>query len=282
MKRAALAPALALVALFAVPGSPAATGRPLQDAGDVTGLTITDAATPDYPSDPFAITVCLDGSPFIMEAGDQVSDTGNPGARVIDVFSNNDGQCSGTPDQTLTVTLAEGDMAGVVVGWDTLFSYEFDASCMEAGTGRIQLANGADWATPADYYAISEENGDAVLLAADVLPGTSVLVPNVPAGPYVIRAYTPGTPDPETTAPIAQFGAFTLQDGYQSQVFLTGSNTGDNLFGSFQIEQGPLVCSEPPEEEPTSTTATTSTTAPVAPGTATPATPVSGTAAYTG
>lgn len=282
MKRAALVAALALLAALAAPGGPAASGRPQQDAGAITTLTITSAATPDYPSDDFPLTVCLDGQATVLELGDQASYEDAAGAHQAQVFYNDDGQCTGTPAASLDFTVAEGDLAGLVVGWNTLFTYVLDTSCMEAGTGRIQLANGADFTQRADYYAISEESDAVVLLAADALPGSSVLVPDVPAGPYVIRAYTPGTPNPATTAPIAQFGAFSLQAGYQTQVFLTGQYDGESTFGNFTFSQGPLVCSE---EEPPPTTAppTTSTTAAAAsPGTATPATPVSGSAAYTG
>lgn len=76
-----------------------------------------------------------------------------------------------------------------------------------------------------------------------------------------------------------------MDEGYQVQVFLAGSTTGDNELGLFVEEQGPLICSDAPEEEPPSTTSTTaaSTTTTTAPaGTAAPATPVSAAATYTG
>jgi hypothetical protein len=281
MKRTAVIAASALVAMATIAvGSSATEARVGQSA--TADLQIFNASSITYPDQQSTVSVCLGGgSPNNLGLGEVYDFEGSPGDLEITIYDGDTDSCSEPPDRSITVPLVAGEFKALVIGYDTLFEMPYDESCMAAGTGRVQVANGSAMDEPLDLYAVSQTDDDHVLLQASMVPGQSVIVPNVPADTYAIEAYTPGA-DPDDSPPVAIFGGFELQEGFQVQAFLVGEYAGDNLTGSFTYEEGPDVCAD---EEPTTTTTTavTSTTAPaVAPGTATPATPVSGTAAYTG
>lgn len=281
MKRFAVLAASALVAVLAVVGGPAPTQARVDQSGNAN-LTIVNASSTTYPSPESVVLVCwnggdgqlvgVGGTPYEIEAA--------PGDWEITVFESDAATCTDTPDRSITLSMAAGDIKDLVVGYDTLFEVPFDGSCMEAGTGRLQVANGSATDEPLDLYAESD-SGEFTLVQAAMTPGQSATVASIPVGTYELRAYTPGV-DPEVSAPVTLFGGVEVQEGFQVQAFLVGQFEGDDLTGSFTLEQGPEVCAE--ELPPTTTTTastTTTTTAVVSPGAA-PAVPVSGTAAYTG
>jgi hypothetical protein len=280
MKRFAVIAASALVAVVTVVGSPATDARVGQSAN--ANLQIFNASSITYPSQQSEVFLCLNGASAGGLGLGQVAEVEDPaGDWEIAVYESDTATCADVPDRSITVSLAAGDLKGLVIGYDTLFEIPYDESCMAAGTGRIQVANGSAMDEPLDVYAVSQTDGTDILLQASMSPGESATVPNVPADSYEIEAYTPGA-NPDDSPPAALFGGAQVQEGFQVQFFLVGEYEGENLTGSFNYQQGPAVCAEelPPT---TSTTVVTSTTAPsVSPGTATPATPVSGNAAYTG
>lgn len=275
MKRLIL---LATLAVLAATGGPASSGG-AQDAGNGF-ITVTDASTYDYPGAPDTIVVCVDGQGAgTMDVGDQLEIEQGPGDVVIDIFGNDSASCADTPDRTVTVPLAAGDRLGLVIGWDSLFTFTYDDDCVDPGQTRIRLANGTGHGAPVDVYVTPAEGGDASPLALGVAGGTGRAVSDVAPGTYDVSIVAAGA-DPYGPT-LGFIPEVSLAEGTSTQIFLAGG--ADGALGGFTFQQGPEICEPEEVPEPTSsTTSTTSTTAPVAPGTATPATPVSGTASYTG
>lgn len=284
MKRFAVIAASALVAVLVVVGGPVASGaRPAQSGN--ANLRIYNTWSPTYPAQgDGVVVVCVNGAdPGLLAVGTEPYEIeGAPGEWEITAYVDDSATCSDTPDVSLTISMAAGDLKNVVVGFDTIFEIPYDESCIEAGTGRLEVANGSAMEEPLDIYAISTTNQDTILVQASMTPGESATVPNIPADTYNIWAYSPGA-IPDESAPVTEFGGAQVQDGFQVQMFLVGEWEGDNATGSYFVQQGPDPCAEelPPTTSTTSST-TTTTTAAVSPGTAAPAVPVSGTAAYTG
>lgn len=279
MKRVAVVAALAVLATF---GGHASIGE-AQEGPSQAQITVIDAATPDYFGDQNPQTVCIEGlgGTIVSVGGTPFEFEQDPGELTVSVFSNDDGQCSGTPDQTYTTTVAAGDYVRVVIGSEGPFSYDFDLGCMQPGTGRLTFANGADIDQPVDVYALSQTNDDVILLASAMEPSTSVTVPEVPADDYSIQLFAVGA-KPYEGPPLAIVMGLTVQAGYATENYMAGSIA--QSIGGFTVTNGPLVCAteEPPATVDTTAVATTDTTAVEPTGAARPATPVSGTSTYTG
>lgn len=277
MKRYLIASALALVAFAAAPFG--LDGALAQDAGEGQ-LTITHAATADYPTQTNAIGLCVDGSgPEILEVGDQFAVSQSTAAPVtIDLYDNDADSCLLPPDRSIEVTLIDGTPQGLLIALDALTVFAYDEACVPEGEARVLVAQGATSAV--DAYAFSPATGDTVQIATAVGGGEVGAPAVIEADTYDIEVYPQGagTDGP----PLAVLEGVELADASSTQVFLAGE--GEAQAGGFTFQQPMVPCAaeEPPPEETTSTS-TTSTTAPaVVPGAAAPATPVRGTSTYTG
>ncbi len=283
MKRLALIAASALAVATGLVVAPAGTsGAQQADAN----INVFNAAASSYPNVDSQRYVCTSGGSTFSGAiglGESLEVEMAPGDLVIDVYDGEGVEsCAGTPDRSITVTVGAGEITGVVIGFDTLFTFPIDYSCMAGQTGRIQFADGSGPHEAWDLYAVSQTDFDHVLLAASMEPGQSVLVPDVPADDYVFEAYTPGI-DPDVNPPLALLGGATVKPNFQVQAFLAGTDDGNSTRGTFHLDEGPIPCDEElPPTTATTSSSTTTTTVAVSPGTATPAVPVSGTATFTG
>lgn len=283
MKRTAVVAASALVAVASIAFGSSATDARVGQAAQAN-LQIFNASSITYPDPQEVAVVCVNGADQDSLGLGEVYDVEAPaGDFEVTVYDDDAATCADVPDRSLTVSLAAGDLKGVVIGYDTLFEIPIDTSCVFSQFGRVQVANGSAMSEPLDVWITSPTDGTSFFVQAAMVPGESATLPNVLADTYDISGYSPGA-NPEVDPPVATFGSFDLQSGYQVQAFLVGEDEGSNLAGSFDYQQGPDPCDDeelPPTSTPT--TAVTSTTAPaVSPGTATPAVPVSGAAAYTG
>lgn len=274
---------LALLAGVAVPR----VAQAQIDPGANGTLIITDADTPDFPSDSNPIAICIDGQgPTPTEIGsDQFFvEEPAPGPIVVDVYDNDAATCADPPDRTISVPLTAGATQGLVIGSEGLATFTYDTDCVDAGTGRLYLVNSSARGPSAamDVYGFDEGSGQYVPFALGFQPNAVAYLPAVPAGQYLIQAYEPGV-DPNTSPPIGPLGVFDLDEGTSTQIFIAGGASEGEL-GPVWFQQGPEVCGE--SEEPSSTTSTTpstttSTTVPAATEAAA-ATPVAGSPTFTG
>lgn len=283
-RRSRLAAAAASLALLGAVGAPRIAEAQIDPGAEGT-LIITDADTPDFPTDTNALVICVDGQgPIPMEiGGDQYfAEETAPGPVVVDVYDNDASNCSDTPDRSISVPLIAGGIQGLVIGSEGLATFTYDTDCVDAGTGRVYLVNSSDRGPTAalDVYGFDEGSAQRVPLALDFAPNAVVYLPALPAGQYLIEAYEPGA-DPDTTPPVAVLGAFDIDEGTSTQIFFAGGSPNGEL-GPVWFQQGPEVCGE--EALPPTTDTTVPTTATTTPPTteATAATPVAGSPTFTG
>ena len=277
MKRFAVV--MAAVAVLGTLAGPASVRA--QDTGG--SITVIDAFTSDYPTEPNPIALCVDGvGPQSMEVGDQFFVEEEPGEVVFTIYDNDAATCSDKPDETYTVTLRAGDRLGLVLGWSSIYTFAYDESCVGEGEARVQVASGLE--IEVDVYLRSQATGATSPLALGLLPGSATTA-EVPGGMYDALVVEPGG-DPD-----GPFNAFVpnleLGEGTMTQLFLAGlAGDNDGEAGGFSFQQPGETCdaAEPPPEEATtsSTTSSTTTTVAEAPATAAAAAPVAGTPAYTG
>ena len=284
-RRVRLVVGLASLAALATVGAPRVADAQIDPGANGT-LIITDADTPDFPSDPNPIAICVDGQgPTPTEiGGDQYFvEEAAPGPVVVDVYDNDAATCADPPDRTISIPLTAGATQGLVIGSEGLATFTYDTDCVDAATSRLYLVNSSDRGPDAamDVYGFDEGSGQYVPFALAFQPNAVASLPAVPAGQYLIQAYEPGV-DPNTSPPIGPLGVFDLDEGYSTQIFIAGGASEGEL-GPVWFQQGPEVCGE--SEEPSSTTSTTpsSTTTTTATGTeAAAATPVAGSPTFTG
>jgi hypothetical protein len=285
-QRSRLAVGVAFLALLATVGAPRIADAQI-DPGANGNLIITNADTPDFPSDPNPIAICINGQgPTAIEIGsDQIMiEEPAPGPIVVDVYDNDAASCSDAPDHSISVPLTAGGLQGLVIGSEGLATFTYDTDCVDAGTSRVYLVNSSDRGPSAamDVYGFDEGSGQYVPLALALQPNAVAYLPAVPAGQYLIQAYEPGV-DPNTSPPIGPLGVFDLDEGYSTQIFIAGGSPNGEL-GPVWFQQGPEVCGEAEELPPTTSSSTSSTTSTTIPtGTeAAAATPVAGSPTFTG
>lgn len=255
MKRIILLLAAALLALGLVPA-------PASAQADAS-VTVADAVTYNYPAEPFPITFCFDGVAQNMQVGDIVGPSAvSPGTYTVGI---NEGASQGCAsyDYSEDITLNAGDDVTILLGWpiggrEDISVLPNDTSCVEPGTGRVTLRNGASTQGPVDLIS---DTTTLIANVAEMGQGSADLA----AGDY------PNTIADDGFLTIADLGTMTVNEGEHLVIYLAGGNDGPS--GAFTDTLDLDVCTQP-------TTTTTSTTIPTT--TTTVARAVAATPAFTG
>lgn len=242
MRRTALA-ALAGVLLAIVPVT--------TQAGAQTGaqVTIVDAAT--YGSGhPFPGTLCVNGNvvydPF--QAGDIKAPKNWAAGTYQIAFLIGSQSCTGKPDATKSVTVANGDDITIAVIWDStgrkIVVWPNNNACLAADEARVTVRHGAD-TRGAAVNVFATYDGSEHKVVSSLAEGAQDVSPS--SAPFTYKGVNLRLAT--TDAAVLTIGDLTFNPGVQYVIYVYGGSDGNVGYFMDQIT------------EPTCPTATT--TAPV-------------------
>lgn len=263
--------------------APAALFASSAGAAATTQVRVTNAYS--YAAcHPFDYTICLDGSPLASLSTTETSDptTVVTGSLQVSAFSGLNGNCSGVPDFSNTVTIPEGASSTLAISWPSqsnggITVFPDDVSCVPANLGRVTFRNLAAYSgsTGLNLMATPPAQVNPAGLIANVAKGAQG------SGFAPTGTFTTATAnDPATNNFLADLvQAIPVSETTQQVVIAYGGN--DGAIGGYLMELPSTVC-QGPSTSTSAPTTTGPTTTVAATTVAHVATPVAATPTYTG
>lgn len=239
---------------------------PGANAQDTTVFGVANGYSHDYDS-VYSKKFCIDGEEIVTN---ETGETDGPfeiesGTHEVTMVDGGY-DCTDTPDASTTADFPAGGSVQIFGFWPRggaeVVVLEMDMSCVEDGTGRVSVANGASvWDAPTESVDVhgTPPGGSAGTLLAGIASGTQMSTDIADGTVNGFGVFVGGTSDQLEIASGALSGSsLDINAGEHLFTYLYGGNDGS--IGSFSFSLPLETC-----QVATTTTTTTSTTAAPAP-----------------